>query len=261
MKFVVLMKQTPDVSLVKVNESAGEIELPASGGTVNPYDEYPVEETIRLKERFGGTSVALSVGGEKAESSLRDCLALGVDEAYLACDPLFEGSDSLASARILAAALTKLGDYTVVLAGKQSADNESGQTPAAVAALLDLPGISAVKKISDIAGDTITMERVTDDGYDVIETTTPVVASCVKEIADPRLPSLKGKMAAKKKPITRWSAADLGLDGSNIGANSASKSTKVSAPQPRPAGEFIEGETPAEIADNLYQKLKADQAL
>lgn len=261
MKFVVLMKQTPDVSLVKVNESAGEIELPASGGTVNPYDEYPVEEVIRLKERFGGTSVVLSVGSEKAESSLRDCLALGVDEAYLACDPLFEGSDSLANARILAAALNKLGDYTVILGGKQSADNESGQTPAALAALLGIPGVGAVKKISDIAGETITMERVTDDGFDVIETSTPVVASCVKEIAEPRLPSLKGKMAAKKKQITRWSAADLGLDGSAIGPNSATRRVSVSAPKPRPAGEFIEGETPEEIADKLYQKLKADQAL
>ncbi|MBN4076427.1 electron transfer flavoprotein subunit beta/FixA family protein [Gemmatimonas aurantiaca] len=261
MKFVVLMKQTPDVSLVKVNADAGEIELPVSGGTVNPYDEYPVEEVIRLKERFGGTSVALCVGSEKSESSLRDCLALGVDEAYLACDPLFEGSDSQANARILAAALTKLGDYTVILGGKQSADNESGQTPAAIAALLDLPGIGAVKKISDISGDTITMERVTDDGFDVIETTIPVVASCVKEIADPRLPSLKGKMAAKKKTIIRWSAADLGLDGSGIGDKSATKRVKVSPPQPRPAGEFIEGETPAVIADNLYQKLKTDQAL
>lgn len=260
MKFIVLMKRTPDVSLIRVSQGSGDIELPDSGG-VNPYDEYAVEEVIRLKEKFGGGTVVLTVGSEKAESAIRECLALGIDEGFLLTDPLFEGSDSQATARILAAGLKKIGDFTLVLGGKQSTDNESGQTPVALATVMNLPAVSFVKKIVGIDGGKITVERTTEDGYDVVECSTPVILSCVKEIADPRLPSLKGKMGAKKKQITKWSAGDLALDGSGLGANSPSKRLTSSPPPERRAGQFIEGETPEEIAENLYQKLKADQAL
>lgn len=257
MNIVVLMKQTPDISLVKVNDSAGVIELPDSPGTVNPFDEYAVEEGIRLKERFGGKTMILTLGSEKAVNSIRDCLALGADEAYLVSDPLFAESDSQATAKILAAALKKIAEYDIVIGGKESADEESSQTPAAIAALLDRPGVGFVKKIVDFKDGVITMQRTTEDGYDVVESPTPVIISCIKEIADPRLPSLKGKMAAKKKQITTWSAADIGLDA----AKSPTEKIKMSSPPARPEGQFIEGETPAEIADSLYQKLKADQAL
>ncbi|MFQ5606550.1 MAG: electron transfer flavoprotein subunit beta/FixA family protein [Candidatus Zixiibacteriota bacterium] len=261
MNIVVLMKQTPDVSLVKVNDAAGEIELPDGPGTVNPYDEYAVEEGIRLKERFGGKTTILTLGPAKAASSIRDCLALGAEEAYLVSDPLFEGSDSQASAKILAAALKNIGEYDIVLGGKQSADSESSQTPAAIAALLDHPGVGYVKKIVDVTDGVVTVHRATEDGYDVVEAPTPVVLSCVKEIADPRLPSLKGKMAAKKKQIVTWSAADLGLDGTGTGRQSPTTRIKAASPPPRPEGQFIEGATPEEIAENLYQKLKSDQVL
>lgn len=261
MNFIVLVKQTPDISLVKIDDSAGEVQLTDAGGTINPSDEYAVEEGIRLKERFGGKTTILTMGSEKSESTIRACLALGADEGILLLDPLFEGSDSQATARILAAALKKIGDYTLVLGGKQSADEESAQAPAAVAALLEIPGIGFVKRIVDIKDNTVTAQRTTEDGYDTLEATLPVIIACEKEIADPRLPSLKGKMAAKKKTITRWSASDLGLDGSDIGVNSATRRLKVSSPPPRKAGEFVEGETPAEIAETLYQKLKAEQVL
>lgn len=261
MNIVVLMKQTPDISLVRVNNGA--IELPDSPGTVNPFDEYAVEEGIRLKERFGGKTIILTLGSEKAVSSIRDCLALGADEAYLVTDPLFAGADSQATAKILAAALKKIGEVDgeidIVIGGKESADEESAQTPAAIAALMGKPGVNYVKKIVDFKDGLITMQRMTDDGYDLIESPTPVIISCIKEIADPRLPSLKGKMAAKKKQIVTWSAADIGLDGNT--AKSPTEKIKISSPPPRPAGQFIEGETPAEVAESLYQKLKADQAL
>ncbi len=261
MNFVVLVKQTPDISLVKIDDAAGEVQLADAGGTINPSDEYAVEEGIRLKERFGGKTTILTMGAEKSESTIRACLALGADEGILLFDPLFDGSDSQATAKIIAAGLSKIGEYTLVLSGKQSADQESSQAPAAVAALLDLPGIGFVKKIEDIKDNTVLVHRTSEDGYDKVEATLPAIIACEKEIADPRLPSLKGKMAAKKKTITRWSAADLGLDGAGIGANSATKRLKVSSPAPRKAGEFIEGESPKEIADALYQKLKTDQVL
>ncbi|MEW5992884.1 MAG: electron transfer flavoprotein subunit beta/FixA family protein [Candidatus Zixiibacteriota bacterium] len=261
MNIVVLIKQVPEIALIKVDEAANTVVLPQGPGTVNPFDEYAVEESLRLKEKLAGTTSVMSVGSERAESALRDCLALGVDEAYLLCDEKFDGSDPQAIGRILAAGLKKLGAYDLILAGKQAVDSDSAQVPGAVAANLDLPQAMFVKKVEAIENGKATVHRTTEDGYDVVELTLPAVISVVKEINEPRLPSLKGKMAAKKKPITRWTAADLGLDGSGIGSQSGTKTIKVSPPPPRPKGEMIDGESPEEIADKLFSKLRENQII
>ena len=261
MNIVVLIKQVPEIELVKVDESANSVVLPSGPGVVNPFDEFAVEEGLRLKEKHGGTVTVLTVGTERAESALRDCLALGVDAAYLITDPLFDKSDPQAVGRILAAGLKKLGEYDLIIAGKQAVDDDAAQVPGAVAALLDLPQAMFVKKVDAVDGGKAKLLRTTEEGYDVVEVTLPAVMSVVKEINEPRLPSLKGKMMAKKTPITKWSAADIGLDGASVGANSFTKVSKVSPPPPRQQGEMIEGETPEEIADKLYQKLKDKQAL
>jgi electron transfer flavoprotein beta subunit len=255
MNTVVLIKQVPEIALIKVDEAANQVVLPQGPGTVNPLDEYAVEESLRIREQAGGKCIVMTMGTERAESALRACLALGVDEAYLLCDEAFNGSDPQATARILAAGLRKLGDFNLVLAGRQAVDSDAAQVPAAVAALLDAPQAMFVKKFEAIDDTTATVQRTTEDGYDVVELTLPAVVSVVKEINEPRLPSLKGKMAAKKKAITTWSAADLGLDASGLGENSGTKVNKVEPPPARPSGEMIEGETPEEIANKLYDKL------
>ncbi|HWR81813.1 MAG TPA: electron transfer flavoprotein subunit beta/FixA family protein [Candidatus Deferrimicrobium sp.] len=261
MKIVVLVKQVPEIALIKVDEAANEVVLPQGPGTLNPLDEYAVEESLRLKEKYGGTSVVMSVGTERTEAALRDCLALGVDDAYLLCDDAFHGSDSQAIARILSAGLKKLDSYDLILAGKQAIDSDSAQVPPAVAGYLDLPQAMFVKKIEAVDEGKAIVHRTTEDGYDVVELILPAVVSVVKEINEPRLPSLKGKMAAKKKSITRWSAADLRLDGRGLGADSGTKIVKVSLPPPRPKGETITGETPDEIADKLFRKLRDNQII
>ncbi len=261
MNIVVLVKQVPEIALIKVDEAANKVEMPQGPGMVNPLDEYAVEEGLRLKEKTGGKCVVVSVGNERTESALRNCMALGVDEAYLMCDEAFDGSDQQAIGKILAAGLKKLGEYDIILGGKQSIDSDAAQVPSAVAANLDLPQAMFVKKIEEIGDGKAVVNRTTEDGYDVIELKLPAVISVVKEINEPRLPSLKGKMAAKKKVITKWSAADLGLDGTGIGAGSATKTIKVAPPPPRPKGEFIEGETPEEIADKLFDKLRSNQVI
>ncbi len=261
MNIVVLVKQVPEIALIKVDEAANKVELPQGPGTVNPFDEFAVEEGLRLKERTAGKCIVMSVGTERTESALRDCLALGVDEAYLLCDEQFNESDQQALAKILAAGLKKLATYDVVLAGKQAVDSDAAQVPGAVAANLDVPQALFVKKIETIGDGKAVVYRTTEDGYDVVELTLPAVISVVKEIAEPRLPSLKGKMAAKKKTIERWSAADLGLDGSGIGVNSATKTARVAPPQPRPKGELVEGESPEDIADKLFEKLRNNQII
>ena len=261
MNIVVLVKQVPEIALIKVNEAENKIELPQGPGVVNPFDEYAVEEGIRVKEKTGGKCIVMTMGTERAESALRDCLALGADEAYLLTDEVFEGSDPQATGKILAAGLKKLGEYDIVLAGKQAVDSDSSQVPGAVAAALSLPQTMFVKKFEEVDKEKTVVFRMTEDGYDVIETKLPAVFSVVKEINEPRLPSLKGKMQAKKKEITRWSAADLGLDGSGIGQNSQTKTLKVAPPPARPQGELIEGDSAEEIADKLFEKLREKQIL
>ncbi|HOP06508.1 MAG TPA: electron transfer flavoprotein subunit beta/FixA family protein [candidate division Zixibacteria bacterium] len=261
MNIVVLIKQVPEIALVKVNEAENKVDLPAGPGTVNPFDEYAVEEALRMKEAHGGTVSVMTVGSDRAESALRACLALGVDEAYLISDAAFEGSDPQAVAKIAAAGIKKLGAYDLILAGKQAIDSDAAQVPAAVAAHLDLPQAMFVKKFETIGDGKATVQRTTEEGHDVVELTLPAVVSVVKEINEPRLPSLKGKMAAKKKTINKWTAADIGIDGSGVGANSGTKVTKVSPPPPRPKGEMIDGETAEEKADKLLAKLKEKQVL
>lgn len=261
MNVVVLVKQVPEIALIKVNEAENKIELPQGPGVVNPFDEYAVEEGIRIKEKTGGICIVMTMGTARAESALRDCLALGADEAYLLTDEVFEGSDPQATGKILAAGLKKLGEYDIVLAGKQAVDSDSSQVPGAVAAALSLPQVMFVKKFEEVGKEKTVVYRMTDDGYDIIETKLPAVFSVVKEINEPRLPSLRGKMQAKKKEIARWSAADLGLDGSGIGQNSQTKTLKVTPPPARPQGEFIEGDSAEEIADKLFEKLRERQIL
>jgi len=261
MNILVLIKQVPEIALIKVDEAANEVVLPQGPGVVNPHDEFAVEEGLRLKEKSDGKCVVMTVGGERAESALRACLALGVDDAYLLNDESFEKSDPQAIARILAAGLKKYGDFDLVLAGKQAVDSDSSQVPGALAGIIDLPQAMFVKKIEKIGDGKATLFRITEEGYDTVEVSLPAIVSVIKEINEPRLPSLKGKMAAKKKTITKWSASDLGLDGSGVGEKSMTKTVKVSPPPPRSKGEFIEGETPEEIADKLFDKLRSKQII
>ncbi|RKX19657.1 MAG: electron transfer flavoprotein subunit beta, partial [Candidatus Zixiibacteriota bacterium] len=153
MNIAVLIKQVPEIDLVKVDEAAGEVVLPSGPGVVNPFDEYAVEEALRLKEAHGGKVSVISFGSERTESALRACLALGVDEAILISDPIFEKSDPQAVGKILSAGLKKLGEFDLVLAGKQAIDDDSAQVPAAVAGVLDLPQVMFVKKFDSVEND------------------------------------------------------------------------------------------------------------
>ncbi|MDH3890321.1 MAG: electron transfer flavoprotein subunit beta/FixA family protein [candidate division Zixibacteria bacterium] len=261
MNIVVLIKQVPEIALIKVDEAANEVVLPQGPGMVNPFDEYAVEEALRIKEQSGGTVSVISVGSERTDSALRACLALGVDEAYLLCDDSFVGSDPQAAGRILAAGLKKLDGVDLILAGKQAIDSDAAQVPTVVAALLDLPQAMFVRKFESVESGSATVQRTTEEGYDLIQLSLPAVVSVVKEINEPRLPSLKGKMAAKKKTITTWTAADLEIDSGGVGEASLTKTIKVSVPPPRPSGEMVEGETPEEIAGKLFDKLRDKQVL
>jgi electron transfer flavoprotein beta subunit len=261
MKLIVCVKQVPEIPLVSVDAQKGELSLPQGPGMINPFDSYGIEEALRLKEKNGGSITALSLGGKEADYALREALALGVDEAVHLLDDAFAGADAITNARLLAAGIRKCGEFDLVFLGKQAVDSDASTIPSAVGGFLNLPAVMFVRKIEAIGDGKITVERMTDDGFDRVTVPLPAVISVVKEINEPRLPSLKGKMMAKKKEIIIHNAAALGVTPGSPELTSGSQVSKVANPPARPKGEMISGSTPEEVADKLFTKLRDSQVL
>ncbi len=255
------MKQVPETTEVKIDQASNRVDTEGLTRIINPYDTYALEEAVRIKEALGATVAVISAGPEKADESLREALAMGADEAFLLCDKAFEGSDPIATAYILARGITKCGPYDLVIAGRQAMDGSSGQVGPSLAEELGLPLISFVRKIEELKDGYIRVQRMTDDGYEVLEGPLPMVITVVKEINEPRLASLKGLMKAKRVTIPVWTATDVGADPARTGAaGSPTQTIKVTPPPPRAGGEMIGGE-PAEQVKTLVAKLKAAKVL
>jgi electron transfer flavoprotein beta subunit len=256
MHFVVCIKQVPDTHDVKINPETNTLMREGVESIINPFDMYAIEEGLRLRDRLGGTVTALTMGPPQAEVALREAIAMGVNQAILVSDRAFAGSDTWATSYTLSKALEKMGDYSVILFGKQASDGDTAQVGPGVATHLDLPQITYVRKIEEIDQDRIVAERLLESGFESIESPLPCVLTVVKEINEPRLPSLKGKMAARKAEIIKWGAADIAADPAKLGLNgSPTKVVRIFSPTPRQGGEMIEGD-PDEIARKLVEKLK-----
>jgi electron transfer flavoprotein beta subunit len=206
---------------------------------LNPYDEYAVEEALRIKEAHGGEVTAVCMGPQKAEEAVRKALAMGADSAVIVTDDALAGSDAQATAYALAAALKGI-QWDLVIFGVRSTDGETGCVPAAVAEHLGVPLLSTLAKV-EVQGSSVAVHRETEQGYVSYECPTPAVLSVIKGINEPRYPSMKGIMGAKKKPLDVKDAAALGLDTAQVGL-SGSKTKVLSArtPEPRKAGVKVE---------------------
>ncbi len=265
MKVVVCTKQTPSTTAVFSVEN-GEVSWEDPGGkpnVVNPWDEYAIEEAIRLKENHGATdAIAISVGEESSKDALKTCLAMGCTEAILVSDEAFAGSDSLGTARILAAAINNVGDVQVALFGKQAIDSDSGQTVVQTARKLGWTPLTAVSAIKAIGDGSVTVERLTDEGKVTMTAPLPVVIGTVKELNEPRYPSFMGIRKANREEIPVWTAADLAIDG-NVGS-AASKvdwSHVYQLPPREGEVEIIEGDTASEKAKALVDKLFEEKVI
>ena len=192
MHIIVCIKQVPEIALVRVDEKDG-VTLPTGPGSMNPFDEYAVEEGIRLKEKHGGSVTVMSCGGDNSMNGLRDAMALGADRAVLLQDAAFADSDGVAIGRILAAGIQKIGDADLILFGKNAVDTDRSVVPGATAGFLDWAQTLFVKKIEAIEGRDVTVLRITEDGFDRVQLSLPAVISVVKEINEPRMPSLRGE--------------------------------------------------------------------
>lgn len=263
MNIVVCMKQVPDTeSKIKINPEGTGIATEGIKYVMNPFDEYAVEEALKIKEKFGGTVTIVCMGPSRATEAIRTALAMGADDAIHLNDPGFEDADSSTTAKILAKAIRDL-KYDLILAGKQAVDFDCGQVFACLAEILDLPYVSVVVGL-EVAEDTksATAKRETEGGIaEIIKIDLPAVIAAQKGLNEPRYASLPGIMKAKKKPIKEINLSALGISADEVGEKGSKLKTKnYSLPPERKAGKKIEGE-PKEIVAQLTTLLHTEAKL
>jgi electron transfer flavoprotein beta subunit len=256
MNIIVCIKQVPDTTDVRINPETNTLIREGVESIINPFDLYAIEEGVRLKESRGGKVTVISMGPPQVESALREALSLGVDEAVHLCDRAFAGSDTLATAYTIAAGIGKIRDFDLVICGKQASDGDTAQVGPGIAVNLDIPQITNVKKIEEIGPGKITAERMMEEGYEVVEASLPALLTVVKDINEPRLPSLKGKLKARKQEITVWTASDIGAAPERLGLDgSPTQVVKIFSPPAREGGEIFRGEVD-EMVDKLFGELR-----
>jgi electron transfer flavoprotein beta subunit len=261
MNIVVCIKQVPDTTEVKIDPKTNTLIREGVASILNPFDAYALEEGVQIKEKLGGKVTALTMGPPQAEEVLREAIAVGADEGILISDPAFAGADTLATSHTLARAIQKIGAVDLVLCGKQAIDGDTAQVGPGIAVHLDLPQIIFVRKIREITAEKVIAERMVEEGIEVVESSLPVLISVVKDINTPRLPSLRGKMAAKKAEIPVWKPGDLEIDPEKVGLKgSPTWVTKVFTPPAKAGGEIFEGE-PAEVVERFVKALQEQEIL
>jgi len=243
MNIVVLIKQVPDTySERKLSDSDHTLDRNASDAVLDEINERAVEAALQLKEAHGGAVTVLTMGPARATDAIRKALSMGADSAVHLSDEALAGSDAVATARVLATAVGTVEDVDLVLAGNEASDGRGGAMAAMVAELLGFPALTHAREIA-VAGGDLTVRRETDDGVTHLKAALPAVVSVGEKINEPRYPSFKGIMAAKKKPVTTLTLADAGIDASEVGLGNAL--TSVTSAQPKPpksAGEKVEDE-------------------
>jgi electron transfer flavoprotein beta subunit len=256
LKIIACIKQVPD-SEAKVKAEDGQITWGESPLVINPFDEYAVEGALLTKEANGGTVTALCIGPESAKDALKHALAMGADDAVLVSDSALNEIDSVGAARVLAAAIKKIGGADMVVFGRQTLDNGSGLTTAQVARVLGLPLLGLAGQIK-VEGGSVTIDRVVEEGRVTLSAKMPVVLSVVQSIGEPRYPSFMGIRKASKANIPVWSLADLGIGAP---ATVVKRTELMNPPVNETKVEMIAGETPEAIAEALVEKILAEKVL
>lgn len=232
MRIIVPIKQVPETKNVRMDEKTGTVIREGVESIVNPLDLYSIELAIELKEKYGGEVIAISMGPPKAAEALREAVAMGVDSAVLVSDKVFGGSDTWATSCVLAAGIRKIGDWDLVICGERATDGDTGQVGPGIAAFLDVPVVTYVSGVESFGGRMFHVKRLVEDGYEVLSGQMPLVLTVVKEVSDPRLPTLRGKQRAKKLEIPVWDNGILGIDAAKIGlAGSPTRVVKIAKPK------------------------------
>jgi electron transfer flavoprotein beta subunit len=253
MKIVVLVKQVPDSGTERTLRSDDNtVDRASASNVINEMDEYAIEEALKLKEAHGGEVTILTMGPDRATESIRKALSMGPDKAVHVVDDALHGSCALATSKVLAAALKTL-EADLILTGSESTDARGQVIPHMLAERLGVAALTGARKLT-VDGPTLTIERQTEEGYEVVTATTPAVVSVWDTINEPRYPSFKGIMEAKKKPVQTLALADLGVSADEVGFTGASTTVVDAAKRPpRQGGTRVtdEGEGGVKLVEYL----------
>jgi electron transfer flavoprotein beta subunit len=255
---VVTIKQVPDPDIppthFKVDEATRKV-IPPSGvaPVMNGYDANALEAALRLKEAHGGTVTVITMGPAESKDTVKRALAMGADKAVMIDDPALAEADSFLTAQVLASGIGKIGDYDLVLCGRQASDTDGGQVHLGIAELLDLPSVSPVQEITPTT-DGISVKRIIEDGYQVFDLPLPALVVVSSEIGEPRYPPLRGIMAAGRAQIPVWTGADLELGDALTSPRRTLRRLYVETREAH--CELIEGESPAEAGVKLADRLR-----
>jgi electron transfer flavoprotein beta subunit len=232
MRIIVPIKQVPETNAVRMDEETGTMIRDAVEAIVNPLDLYAIETALRLREAHGGEIVAISMGPPNAIKALREAIAMGCDQAALISDKAFAGSDTWATSYVLAAAVRKLGGFDLILCGERATDGDTGQVGPGIASFLDLPAATYVGAIETMGPEHCRLRRLVEEGYETLELGLPALLTVVKEIADPRLPTLRGKLRAKEIEVPTWGPDELDVEEGHLGlSGSPTRVVKIFRPK------------------------------
>jgi len=248
MRIVVPIKQVPETSNVKMDPETGTMIRTGVEAIVNPLDLYAIEAALRLRDAVGGQVTTISMGPPLAEKALKEAIAMGCDDGVLLSHRKFAGADTWATAYTLAQAINKLGAVDLIICGERATDGDTGQVGPGIAAFLDLPLATYVSRISDVDEAGLRLHRLVEGGVEVLWTSLPVVLTVVKEIAAPRLPTLRGKQRARQTDLPVWGPDELAVDMTKIGLNgSPTRVVKIDKPKISRHGELLYVKNPADI--------------
>lgn len=257
MDMIVCIKQVPDTTEVKIDPVKGTLIREGVPSIVNPFDKNAVEAALQLKEKHGGKVTVVTMGPPQAVDALRECLAMGADEAVLLSDRAFAGADTYATSYTLSKAIEKIGNYDLILCGKQAIDGDTAQVGPGIAEHLKLPQVTYVQKIVEVKDGSMIVERAIEGGYEVIEVKLPAVIAVEKSINEPRFPTMMGTMKAHKKQIPTWSGADIEASPDLTGLNGSPTQVKrVFAPERKGQGEMLQAEDEDKVCELLIAKLR-----
>jgi len=256
LKIIACIKQVPD-SEAKVTASDGKVSWGDAPLVINPFDEYAVEAGLQQKEALGGTVTALCIGPASAKDALKHALAMGADDAVLVSDAALSALDTVGAARVLAAAVNKIGGAEMVIFGRQTLDDGSGVTAAQTARAIGWPLLGLAGQIK-VDGGSVTVERIIEEGRQTVKAKLPVVLSVVQSIGEPRYPSFMGIRKASKAEIPVWSLSDI---GATAPAAIVTRAELLTPPSRDVTCEIITGDSPAVIAETLVEKILAEKVL
>jgi electron transfer flavoprotein beta subunit len=256
MNIIVCVKQVPDAKEVRLDPETNTLAREGVESILNPYDQHALEAAVSLKESCGGEVTVLTMGPPQAEEVLRLTISCGADRAVLVSDRSFAGADTWATSYTLAKAVEKIGAFDLIICGKQAIDGDTAQVGPGLAMRLDIPYATCIQKIRSADDSEIVVERMMDEGYDVLKSSYPLLLTVVKDINQPRVPSLKGKMKAKKAAITTLTAEDIEADPACIGlGGSPTQVVKVFPPEPRGERAILQGSLDEQV-EQLVERIK-----